>query len=290
MSATNRADILNKSAKVLKKQYKPAAPPSDRSVLEHLLYACCLEEAKHDTTDDVFAKLQESYFDWNEVRVTTIAELSEVMTGLPDPPRAANRLKRALQGVFEKYYSFDIDILRKGNLGKAIKEFESINGITSFGIAYVTQNALSGHSIPVNAGVFKLFVILGVITDAEAAKGRIPGLERTIPKNKGVEYGSLLHQLSVDFMASPYSPKLRSVILDIEPSAKDRLPKRAPKKVPKKKAVAKKAAPKKASGKSSSKGKPAASKPVAHKKTKKAPAAKGTKKSATKRLAKKKPR
>ncbi|MBC8355886.1 MAG: hypothetical protein H8E66_28245 [Planctomycetes bacterium] len=278
MSASNRANILTKTAKILKKQYKPSVPPSDRSVLEHLLYACCLEDAKHDVTDDVFAKLQESYYDWNEVRVTTIAELSEVMAPLPAPTKAASRLKRALQGVFEKYYSFDIDILRKGNLGKAVKEFESINGITPFGISYVTQNALSGHSIPVNAGVFKLFLILDVITEAEAAKRRIPGLERTIPKSKAVEFGSLLHQLSVDFVASPFSPKNRAVILDIDPSAKERLPKRAPKK------PAKKAAPKK-----SAKAKPA-SKPRAPKKTKKATVKKAAKKSTTKRLAKKKPR
>ena len=179
MSASNRADILTKTAKVLKKHYKPAAPPSDRSVLEHLLYACCLEQTKHEVVDDVFAKLQESYYDWNEVRVTTIAELADVMSGLNDPADAANRLKRSLQGVFEKYYAFDIDILRKGNLGKAVKEFEEINGITPFCVSYVAQNALSGHSIPVNAGGFKLFIALGAVTEAEAAKGRIPGLERT---------------------------------------------------------------------------------------------------------------
>ncbi|MDA1052136.1 MAG: hypothetical protein O3C40_16875 [Planctomycetota bacterium] len=274
MSASNRADILTKTAKALKKHYKPAVPPADRSVLEHLLYACCLEDTKHDAADDVFAKLQESYYDWNEVRVTTIAELSEVMTSLTAPPRAANRLKRALQGVFEKYYSFDIDILRKGNLGKAIKEFESINGITPFGISYVTQNALSGHSIPVNAGAFTLFVILDVITEAESAKGRIPGLERAIPKNKGVEFGSLLHQFGVDFTASPLSPKFRSIILEIDPTAKDRLPKRTPKKAAKKKAVKPKT-----DAKSST-----------TKKSKTTATNKPAKKSTTKRLAKKKPR
>lgn len=277
MSASNRADILTKTAKVLKKHYKPAAPPSDRAVLEHLLYACCLENSKHEVTDDVFAKLQESYYDWNEVRVTTIAELAEVMAPLADPQKAANRLKRALQGVFEKYYSFDIDILRKGNLGKAVKEFESINGITPFGVSYVAQNALAGHSIPVNEGAFKLFIVLDVITEAEAAKGRIPGLERTIPKTKGVEFGSLLHQLAVDFGSSPFSTKVRSIILEIDPEAKDRLPKRSTKKAAKKDD---------AQTEAKSRTSPMAG---ATKKSKEAATSK-TKKSTTKRLAKKKPR
>jgi endonuclease-3 len=270
MSASNRADILTKTAKVIKKHFKPAAPPSDRSVLEHLLYACCLEKSKHDVCDDVFAKLQASYYDWNEVRVTTIAELAEVMAPLNDPQQAASRLKRALQGVFEKYYSFDIDILRKGNLGKAVKEFESINGITPFGVSYVAQNALSGHSIPVNSDAFRLFIALDVITEAEASSGRVPGLERTVPKTKGVEFGSLLHQLAVDYATSPFSPKVRSIILEIDPTAKDRLPKRAAKKTGKK-----------AASKKTSKAKPAVEPD---------PAQKTAKKSSTKRLAKKKPR
>lgn len=275
MSASNRADILTKTAKTLKKHFKPAAPPSDRSVLEHLLYACCLENSKHDVADDVFAKLQESYYDWNEVRVTTIAELAEVMAPLNDPPQAANRLKRALQGVFEKYYSFDIDILRKGNLGKAVKDFESINGVTPFGVSYVAQNALSGHSIPVNTGAFKLFIVLDVITEAEASKGRVPGLERTVPKTKGVEFGSLLHQLAVDFDSSPHSPKVRSIILEIDPEAKDRLPKRAAKN-PAKKTASKKGAKSKDTGKTSA--------------TKKTGTKTAKKSATTKRLAKRKPR
>ncbi len=274
MSASNRADILTKTAKVLKKHFKPASPPSDRTVLEHLLYSCCLENSKHDVSDDVFAKLQASYYDWNEVRVTTIAELAEVMAPLNDPQHAANRLKRALQGVFEKYYSFDIDILRKGNLGKAVKEFESINGITPFAVSYVAQNALSGHSIPVNSGAFSLFIVLDVVTEAEASKGRIPGLERTVPKTKGVEFGSLLHQLAVDYATSPYSPKVRSVILEIDPSAKDRLPKRSAK-----------STDKKATSKKTEKAKAAAEPDPA--KTANSTTAK---KSSTKRLTKKKPR
>jgi hypothetical protein len=45
MSAANRSAVFIKIHKVLRKNYEPVAPPSDRSVLEHLLYACALEHA-----------------------------------------------------------------------------------------------------------------------------------------------------------------------------------------------------------------------------------------------------
>ncbi|MFV1966373.1 MAG: hypothetical protein ACC628_13200 [Pirellulaceae bacterium] len=276
MSTSNRQTLINKTFKVLRKHYEPVAPPSDRSVLEHLLYACCLENAKHESVDEVFAKLEQSYFDWNEVRVTTVAELAEMMSILSDAAEAAQRLKRGLQGVFETHYSFDLEFLHKQNLGKAIKEVKRFSGVTRFAVSYVTQNALSGHSIPVNQGVFSVFEVLGVMTHAEAAKKRVPGLERAIPKSKGVEFGSLLHQFGVDFATTPFSPRIRSVVLEIAPDAKDRLPKRGAKKVS-------------ATTQTQEKKTKAAPTPSRQKKTQNADSA-SKKKSPTKRLTRKKPR
>ena len=149
MSTSNRASKLTKTHKVLKKHYKPY-PVADRPVLEHLLYACCLEVAPAEAADEAFAKLQQAYYDWNEVRVTTVSELSEILSGLPKSSEAASRLKRSLQSVFECYYSFDLEPLKKENIGKAVKQLEKLDGISKFAVAFVTQNGLGGHAIAVN--------------------------------------------------------------------------------------------------------------------------------------------
>jgi hypothetical protein len=79
MSSGNRTVKYENLLKSLRKHYKPLAEPPERSVLEHLLYACCLEDARIEQADEGFAKLQQTYFDWNEVRVTTVAELAEAL-------------------------------------------------------------------------------------------------------------------------------------------------------------------------------------------------------------------
>lgn len=306
MSASNRAALITKTYKVLKKHYNPISPTSDRNLLEHLLYACCLENAPIEPADEAFAKLLEHYFDWNEVRVTTIAELGETMSSLPSPRRAAARLKSVLQSVFESQYSFDLESFKKENLGAACKKLESFNGMTSFCIGYVTQAALGGHAIAIDKGALDTLFALGIITEAEAKARRVPGLERAIPKAKGVEFSSLLHQLAADYFCSPFSQRVRGIILEVSPDAKDRFPKRASKKSvekaaaqSKKKAARPKAgvskgnAPKdggkkKAKGKVDDAGKKGAKAKKVTAKAKKTPTPK--KKSPTKRLAKKKPR
>jgi endonuclease-3 len=220
---TNRSALLTKIHRVLKKHYKPIAPPAERTVLEHLLYACCLENARYEAADEAYARLKELFFDLNEIRVTTVTEIAEGMTGIPDATAAAQRVKRSLQSVFETNYSFDLEALRKQNIGKSEKDLEKIQGTTPFVRAYVMQNALGGHSIPVSRGALEALCAVGTINDAEADKGQVPGLERAIPKNKGVEFGSLLQQLGADLYASPGSAKVKTILGEIDADYKERL-------------------------------------------------------------------
>ncbi|RIK77396.1 MAG: hypothetical protein DCC67_12725 [Planctomycetota bacterium] len=319
MASKNRAGQIAKVLKVVKKHFKPATLAKDRSLLEHLLYASLAENSLYDAAEKVFQSLKNDYFDWNEVRVSTIKELAEVAKGLNDPQESATRLKRILQSVFETHYSFDLEPLKKQNIGVAVKTLEKYNGSTPFVVAFVTQQALGGHSIPVNRGLLESLRIVGVVSDAEASKGLVPGLERTVPKSKGVEIGTLLHQLGVEMHRAPYGPTIRKLLLEIEPDCKDALPKRpkpaeesadgaAPAAAP---ATAAAALPSKAAGEAKGpaeppakkaavkKGESAAAKPPAAKKKvkkalKKKPASPSVapkkKPTATKKLTKKKPR
>lgn len=220
---TNRSAAIAKLYKVLKKHYKPVTPPSDRTALEHLLYSCLLENSRYESADEAFAKLKELYFDWNEIRVTTVTELAEGMGGIPDAAGAAQRVKRSLQSVFESGYTFDMEALKKQNIGKAEKDLEKINGSTPFVRSYFTQHALAGHSIPISKGAIDILHAVAIISDNEADKGQVPGLERAIPKNKGVEFGSLLQQLAADLFASPGSSKVKAILAEVDPDFKDRM-------------------------------------------------------------------
>ena len=227
MASSSRGSQFAKIHKVLKKQsYEVVSPDPERPMLEHLLFSACLENAHYDAAEQAFAALAHNFFDWNEIRVSTIRELAEVMPGLPDPAAAANRTKRILHSVFESTYSFDLEGLRKQNLGPAVERLRKLDGTTGFTVAYVVQSALGGHAIPIDAGALQVFDILNMLTDENIEAGEVPGLERAIAKKKGLEFGSLLHQLSADLIANPYSPAVREVLLEIDPGIRDRLPKR----------------------------------------------------------------
>ncbi|MFZ1932880.1 MAG: hypothetical protein WCB27_07960 [Thermoguttaceae bacterium] len=226
MTAVSRTAQFAKVHKALKKHYKPAAPGAGRSVIEHLLFACCLEDAHHDAAEEGFAALVHTFFDWNEVRVTSISELSEVMACLPDPRAAANRIKRVLHAIFETTFNFDLEDLKKKNLGPTITWLEKLDGATSFVVSYVVQAALGGHAIAIDAGTMAVLRVLELVGEKDAAAGVVPGLERAVAKSKGIEFGSLLHELGADYSANPYSAAIRDILLQIDPECAGRLPKR----------------------------------------------------------------
>ena len=194
--------------------------------MEHLLFACCLEDARHDAAEEAFAALVHTFFDWNEVRVTSLSELSEVMACLPDPRTAANRIKRVLHAVFEATFNFDLEDLRKKNLGPTVDWLHKLDGTTPFTVAYVVQAGLGGHAIPIDVGTMAVLHVLDLVSDKDVEGGVVPGLERAVAKSKGIEFGTLLHELGADYSTNPYSAAVREILLQINPESEGRLPKR----------------------------------------------------------------
>ncbi|MDZ4819180.1 MAG: hypothetical protein SGJ20_09430 [Planctomycetota bacterium] len=219
MANPNRATLITKAHKVLKQHYKPTSETDVRPLMEQLLFAACLENAPYDVAEKVYSRLTQNFFDWNEVRVSTVAELAETMRELPEPSLAAANLKKILQAVFESNYSFDLELLKKQNISAGIEKLQAHEGITPFVLAYAVQHGLAGHFIPLDRGALEVLLIIGVATPQEVQSGSVSGLERAIPKNKGIEFGNLLHQLSADYIASPHSPNNRKMLLAINPDS-----------------------------------------------------------------------
>ena len=221
-----RGQLLPKLHKALKASYKPFAADTTRPLLHQVLIACCLENAPADAAERAFNRLMETYFDLNEVRVTTVAELAETLHDLPDPARAALSLRRALQGVFESTYNFSLEHARKHSLAHGMKVLEGLHGVPPFVTNYVASTALGGHFIPLDQGGLAGLWLCGLITRQEYDTGKVPGMERAIGKKAGIEFSALLHQFGLDVLTNLHGTTVRKVVLAANPAAKDRFPKR----------------------------------------------------------------
>ena len=200
------------------------APPQ-RTVLETLMYAALLENATFDKADLAYTVLENYYIDWNEIRVCSVRELADTLSDLPDPEAAAERVRKALQGIFEKTYMFDLEDMRKKGkaLADHIKTLESMSAGSPYMIQYVAQVALDGHLIPFDEAALRIMRRLGLSqVSSDGTKEICIGLDRVILKKSSLTFAAQLHHYAAGFYDVPDAPELLSQLSVIDREAVNR--------------------------------------------------------------------
>src|SRR5437867_12981661 len=100
----NKQRLLNQVFTAIRKT--PDSEEEPRPVLDQVIYGICREDATPEQANQAFADLRERFFDWNEVRVSSVRELEESFEGMSHPETRSQRLITFLQEVFETHFSF----------------------------------------------------------------------------------------------------------------------------------------------------------------------------------------
>jgi endonuclease-3 len=201
MATQSKAQFLNEVHTLLKKRYKPKPDRSGGrlTVLEAVIYGLCHEGTTREQANQALSRFKDGFFDWNEVRVSTIEEIQEALAGMPETEGRAQRIRRFLRQLFERTYGFTLEALAKKSLKDAVKSLEVYEALGSdYVLATVIQQSLGGHAIPVDEPMRRALARLGV-AGAEADGAALRALlERAVPKNRGGEFLDLVEELAHD--------------------------------------------------------------------------------------------
>lgn len=224
MAATSKAQKLTEVYTLLRNRYK-LEPREDRlSVLEAIIYGICHESTTREQAHQALSRFKDSFFDWNEVRVSSIDEIQGVLAGLPDPVGRARRIRRFLQELFESIYSFSLDDLQKKPQKESIKVLQEYKALQSdYVLATVIQQALGGHAIPVDEPARRCLERLGLADPDMELPALRASLERAIPKNRGIEFTDLLEELAHDTCVEEDPDCARCELKEICPTGQERL-------------------------------------------------------------------
>jgi endonuclease-3 len=193
---TNKQRQLNQLFTAMKKGHD-APDYGELPVLEQFLYGICREGATREHADRAFGNLREQFFDWNEVRVSSAREVEEALLDLPESEPRAERLISFLQEVFEADFSFDLEGIRKKGMKEAAKHLAKYQAANEYVVAWVVQQSLGGHAIPIDLPTLRVTRRLGLIDceadDVDAARA---SLEHLVPKAKGAQFCDLVSTLA----------------------------------------------------------------------------------------------
>jgi endonuclease-3 len=195
---TNKQQLLTQAQAALKKRFPlpvVETEPEPRPLLEELIYAACREDSTPEDADAGYARLRKTFIDWNEVRVSTVQEVGDVLRPLSGSGTRGKRIIGLLQEVFEDKYSFDLSELSKKGLKDTARKLRFYKeGVDDYAVAWVIQRSLGGHAIPLDESTLRILQRLGVLEEVdpenlEAIRGSI---EHVIPKTRGPEFTDLM--------------------------------------------------------------------------------------------------
>ncbi|MDA0282180.1 MAG: hypothetical protein O3B86_02390 [Planctomycetota bacterium] len=193
----DKSKVLVRLLKLLKKEFGGLPKREQLPVLEAVVFSACLENSSYDAADAAFGRLKGDFFDWNEVRVSTISELEPVFEGVYEPEWCAMRVRYLLYYVFDHQYSYDFDGIRKKPFELAYKQVSKIKHLTPFCRNYLLQKCLGTHVIPVDEKMVRTAIWLGLVPVGADEVSAAELLKGIIRKADGAEFFWLLKSLSV---------------------------------------------------------------------------------------------
>ncbi|WP_166828922.1 HhH-GDP family DNA glycosylase [Thalassoroseus pseudoceratinae] len=195
---SDKQAVCKKLVTALKKQYKGSSSTSDLPVLETLVFAVCLEDTSEEQAEKTYQRLHESFFDLNEIRVSSISELAAVFEELPDAELRGMMVRNLLQHVFEKHYDFDLEDLKRKTLEQAVKQLEEIPNLSPFVRNYALQTCLGSHLVPADRSTTYALIWLGLVEAGQTPEEAADSLKPVIRKAEGPQFCSLIRSLAVD--------------------------------------------------------------------------------------------
>lgn len=276
--ASDKVAACKKLTTLLQKDYGKTVPKMKLPVLETILFAVCLEDSPWKDAEAGYEKLLKSYFDLNEIRVSSVTDLENTLSGLKDADWKGLRIRSILRFVFESTYGYEFEKLARLTLESAQKRLKKVEHLSPFVSAFTLQQVLGSHVVILDNLSLKAAIHLGIVPPDSSIPDAAEFLKAGVKKADCFSFSYLLHCLATDpnLLEHIEDDVDEDVEFDVLNVAERLAALKAPRKSKKKTA----AAPKKATTKKAAASTPAKKTESAKKKT-----AEEEKKSATKKKA-----
>ena len=196
--ASDKQQACKKLSSLLQKDYGRSVPKIKLPVLETMLFAVCLEDNSWENAEAGYRKLLKSYFDLNEIRVSSVPELERTLGSLNAAAWKGLRIKSILRFVFESTYTFDFEKLAKLTLESAQKRLKKIDYISPFIASYTLQQVLGSHVVCFDECTHQTAVHLGIVPADSSIESASEFLKSGVKKTEAAGFIHLLRCFATD--------------------------------------------------------------------------------------------
>ncbi|MCK4752537.1 MAG: hypothetical protein KAS75_03755 [Planctomycetes bacterium] len=181
----------------LKRKYPKVKKVTYDEPVDSLIYAIVSERMKENATQSAVKKFADYFVDLNELRVSRIEEIVEVLAVEKSIAKdIAMTLTNALGSVFGKYNTVSLIALKKIGKRPAKQVLEEMEGVSRFVVDYCMLTSLQGHAIPLTEKMID-YLKGEELVHPDADEQEIEGfLTRQVSAQKAYEFYALLRRHS----------------------------------------------------------------------------------------------
>lgn len=160
----------------------PEPPEWSEPLLRDLIYAFLIWEASAGQASTAMRRIESSVVDYNELRVYLAEEIVRLIgERYPRSRERAERLKAALQEIFEREHTLSLEHLREISPEEARSYLDALEGMPPFVSARVTLLSLGGRAFPVDGRICALLVGQSVCEARTTLEGIAEWIESQLP-------------------------------------------------------------------------------------------------------------
>ena len=196
--ASEKAQACKKLTTILQKEYGKSLPKFKEPVLETMLFAVCLEDNTWEDAVAGYERLLKSYFDLNEIRVSSVSDIEKTLSPLKRADWKGLRIRSILRFVFESTYTFEFEKLAKLTLESAQKRLKKIEFLSHFVTSFTLQQVLGSHVITLDGSMHNAAIHLGIVPADSKIADAAEFLKGGVKKAEAFGFACLLRNFATD--------------------------------------------------------------------------------------------
>lgn len=199
MSASDHAAAFQSVLDHLKKKYEPAPVMNDLEPIRQLVYSFLLWDCYTNRADNAFKRIEETYVDMNDLRVSRTEEIMGVLgKTYPNAEERVARIKASLREIYLREHAVSLASVREGGKREARKYIDSLEGMHPFVAARTCLLGMDCHAVPIEERLFAKLIKGGVFEEGTPMDKALGTIERHVKASEGLETYLLLQAYSED--------------------------------------------------------------------------------------------
>lgn len=196
----NSKDYSKKIQKLqgsLSRKYPKVQNVTHDDPTDAIVYAIICSSLDDKTTESAIKRFSEYFIDLNDLRVSRIEEIVEMLgADTPVTREVALTITTVLRAIFNEYHKVSLEGLKKAGKRPARQALEKMEGTNRFIVDYCMLTSLQGHAVPLTEEMIAYLKNKGLVYP-DATEQEIGGfLAKQISAKKGYEFYTLLRRES----------------------------------------------------------------------------------------------